>query len=223
MSQLKLNQITDAEITDSSWKSLYKVGGVAALILGILFLTAAVSLIVLILWPGIINGWFKLIQNNWLILLFKINANLNGAHTGLLYKLNLLDIAIMALVATMFLGLYVALQKISKIWVIIAVVQPFIGIALFIITKISGRCGILSAVMVISFVMLGSNNFNKVTAIIGILVSGLLIACDAFTTDDPSIMIAILIAIGYAFLMTWFFLIGQRLFQLGNYERKTLT
>lgn len=33
MSQLNLNQITDAGTVDSSWKSLYKVGGVAALII----------------------------------------------------------------------------------------------------------------------------------------------------------------------------------------------
>jgi hypothetical protein len=32
MFQLKQNQVTDVEMADSNWKSLYKVGGVAALI-----------------------------------------------------------------------------------------------------------------------------------------------------------------------------------------------
>ena len=33
MSQLKLNQVTDAETIDSDWKGLCRIGGMAAIIL----------------------------------------------------------------------------------------------------------------------------------------------------------------------------------------------
>jgi hypothetical protein len=202
--------------TTDSWKSLYRVGGAAALILGILFLIAVLSLIISVLQPGTMSGWLMPIQNNWLIVLFKINANFSGFHTGLLYCLNLLDSVILVLGGAMFLGLYAALRQTSKIWAIIAAVQPFIGIPLFIVTKVAGRLGIMGAGLVISFVMLRSNNFSKATAVMGILASGLLIAGDICTSDAPSIMIAVLIAIGYVLMVTWFFVISRRLFQLGQ-------
>ncbi|MCL5934993.1 MAG: hypothetical protein M1543_00605, partial [Firmicutes bacterium] len=38
MSQLKLNHVADAETTDSRWNWLYKIGGIAALIIIVLTL-----------------------------------------------------------------------------------------------------------------------------------------------------------------------------------------
>jgi hypothetical protein len=36
------------------------------------------------------------------------------------------------------------------------------------------------------------------------------------TENSPSTIVAVLIGIGYVLLMTWFFLIARRLFQLGQ-------
>jgi hypothetical protein len=123
----------------------------------------------------------------------------------------------MALVATTYLGLYAALRRTSRIWSIIAAVMPFLGIVVFIATRIAGRSGVMGAGLVISFVMLRSNSFGKVTAFVGILSSALLLAGDFGTTESsPSTIVAVLIGIGYVLLMTWFFLIARRLLQLGH-------
>ena len=214
---MKLDQVTDAETTDPAWKSLYRVSGAAGLILGVLFLIAMTSLIAAGLQPGTINGWLSLFQNNWLVLLFKLNAGFNGVQSDLLYGLNPLDIVIMALVAMLYLGLYAALRATSKIWSFIAVVQPFLGMTLFIATKIAGRSGVMGAGLVISCVMLRSRSFGKLVAFVGIFASVLLLVGDLTTAaNSHSSLIAILIGAGYMLLMTWFFLIAQRLFQLSR-------
>ena len=212
-----MNRIVNAEFAESRWNWLYQVSGVASLILGVLFLIAMTSLFTAGLSPSTINGWLSPFQNNWLVVLFKLNAGFDGVQFDLLYGLNPLDIAIMALVATMYLGLYAALWRTSRIWSIIAAVMPFLGIVIFIATRIAGRSGVMGAGLVISFVMLRSNIFGKVTAFVGILSSVLLLAGDFGTTENsPSTIVAVLIGIGYVLLMTWFFLIARRLLQLGH-------
>ncbi|MFZ5515279.1 MAG: hypothetical protein ACOY90_01490 [Candidatus Zhuqueibacterota bacterium] len=121
----------------------------------------------------------------------------------------------MALVAIMYFGLYVVLKRTSRIWSIVAAVIPFLGMALFIVTKLAGRSGVMGAGVVISFVMLQSNIFGKVIAFVGVLGSVLLLVGDFGTTaNSPSTVVAILVGIGYVLMMTWFFLIARRLFQL---------
>ena len=212
-----MNRVTNAETAESRWNWLYKVSGLAALILGVLFLIGMMSLITAGLRPSTINGWFSLFQNNWLVVLFELNAGFYGVQFDQLYGLNPLDITIMALVTTMYLGLYAALRRTNRVWSMIAAVIPFLGIVLFIATKLAGRSGVMGAGLVISFVMLRSNIFGKMIAVVGILASVLLLAGDFGTTaNSPSNIVAILVGIGYILLMTWFFLIGRRLFQLGQ-------
>ena len=212
-----MNRIVNAETAESRWNWLYQVSGAASLILGVLFLIAMMGLFTAGPQPSTINGWLSPFQNNWLVVLFKLNAGFDGVQFDLLYGLNPLDIAITALVATTYLGLYAALRRTSRIWSIIAAVMPFLGIVVFIATRIAGRSGVMGAGLVISFVMLRSNIFGKVIAFVGILASVLLLAGDFGTTENSaSTIVAVLIGIGYVLLMTWFFLIARRLFQLGQ-------
>ncbi len=211
-----MNKVADSETADSRRNWLYKTSGAATLTLGALLLIAMISLITAGLQPGTTSGWFSLFQNNWLVVLFKLNAGFTGAQFDSLYGLNPLDMAILALVATMYLGLYAALKRTSKILSIIAAIQPFLGIVLFIATKTAGRSGVMGAGLVISLVMLRSNIFGKVIAFVGILASVLLLIGDLSTTaNSHSTIIAILIGIGYVLLIPWFFLIARKLFQLG--------
>jgi len=212
-----VNRVVNAKTAESRWNWLNQVSGAASLILGVLFLIAMTSLFTAGLQPGTINGWLSPFQNNWLVVLFKLNAGFDGVQFDLLHGLNPLDIAIMALVATTYLGLYVALRRTSRIWSIVAAVMPFLAIVVFIATRIAGRSGVMGAGLVISFVMLRSNIFSKVIAFVGILASVLLLAGDLGTTENStSTIVAILIGIGYVLLMTWFFLIARRLFQLAQ-------
>jgi hypothetical protein len=210
-----VNRVTDVETEDSRWNWLYKASGAAALILGLLFLAASISLIAAYLQPGTINNWLLLFQNNWLVVLFKLNAKFDGVQFDRLYGLNPLDIAILVLVAILFLGLFVTLRRTSRIWSFVALVMPILGIIVFTATKLAGRSGVMTAVLVISLVMLKSNNFGRLTAILGILASLLLLVGDFGTTaNSHSTIVAILVGIGYVFLMTWFFLAGRSLFRL---------
>ncbi len=210
-----VNRVTDAGAGDSRWNWLYKVSGAAALILGLLFLVAIISLIAEYLQPGTMNDRLLLVQNNWLVVLFKLNARFDGIRFDRLYGLNPLDIAILVLVAMLFLGLYTALRRTSRIWSLVAVILPILGIIVFTATKLAGRSGVLAAVLVISLVMLWSNTFGKMTAVLGILASLLLLAGDFGTTvNSYSTIVAILVGVGYVLLMTWFFLVGRRLFRL---------
>jgi hypothetical protein len=65
--QMKMmHQVTHAEISDSDWKSLYRVGGVAALIAGALFrrnLGAEIELFSQHTLPVTVSDWFALLQS----------------------------------------------------------------------------------------------------------------------------------------------------------------
>lgn len=122
MSQLNLNQITDAGTADSSWKSLYKVGGTAALI------TLLVTLLDIIIsfllgeseaGPGTrtIIDWFILFQDNWFL--------------GL-RDLGLLNIINTALAVPLFLALYAAHRRVNKSYAALAAILSFIGTAIYI-------------------------------------------------------------------------------------------
>jgi len=134
MSQLKLNRVTDAEITDSSWKSLYKVGGVAALIIVLVTLLD----ICIIFLPGqeatgpgtlTVIDWFILFQDNWFL--------------GL-RDLGLLNIVNMALAVPLFLALYAAHRRVNKSYAALAAILSFIGTAIYIANNIAFPMLILS-------------------------------------------------------------------------------
>lgn len=206
----------NTQTTEFGWKSIYKVGGVAAFIAGTLLLTAMISLIISPLQPGAINGWLSLFQNNWLIVIFKLHAGFNGIQIDRLHVLNILDIAILALVGTMYLGLYAVLRRTSRIWSIIALALPFLGIIVFIATKTAGRSAVMGAGLVISVVMLRNKTFNRVAAYMGVVASVLLLVGDFTAGVLHSSIITTLFGIGYVLLMAWIFLIARRLLHLGQ-------
>jgi hypothetical protein len=105
--------------TDSDWKGLYRVGGVAALMAGVLFrrnLGAEIALFSQHESPATVSNWFALLQSNRLL--------------GLAY-LNIFDIVNYALVGLMFLALYVVLRRASRSYMTIATALGFLGIAVY--------------------------------------------------------------------------------------------
>jgi hypothetical protein len=215
------NRLANVGMVNSRWSWLYKTSGTAALLAGVLFLIALADLIITGLGHGTLQVWLSPFQNNWLVIIFKLHAGVAGFQVDKLQVFNFLDLAILALVAIMYLGLYAALHATSKIWSIIALIQPFLGMALFIATKSAGRSSVMGAGLVISAVMLRGNTFNKLIAYAGLLASGLLLAGDLSAgVIPPSSLVAALFGIGYVLLMLWLFLIARRLFQVGALERK---
>jgi len=210
-----MNQVTNTETADSRLSWIYKISGVAALITGILFLIAMIGLITEVLQPSITNGWLSPFENNWLIVIFKLHAGSLDIHDDPLHGLNLIDIAILALVGTLCFGLRAALGKASKIWSSVAFALSLITIILFIATHIAGRSTVMLSVLIFSFVMLRNNIFGKATIYAGIL-AGIFLFVGDLTVGVHSNIITILFSIGYVLLITWFFLIAQSLFRLGG-------
>jgi hypothetical protein len=114
-----MNQISNAKSLDSGWKSLYRVGGVAALIAGVLFrrnIAAEIGLFSKQPAPVTVSDWFALLQSNRLL--------------GLAY-LNVFDLVNYALVGLMFLALYAVLRRANKSYVAIAATLGCLGVAVY--------------------------------------------------------------------------------------------
>jgi hypothetical protein len=191
-------------------KWLLKASGAAGLLSGSSLLMAAVAPIVSLLQPGPTIGWLSSLASLWLIVIFKLHSGFRGIGIGLLTGMNLVDLAVLALVAMMHLGLYALLRKASRVWSVVAAIQPLLGMALFLATENAGRSALMGSVLVASFVMLRAGLVRIAVPYMGIAGSVLLLAGD-FTAGvlPPSTLIASLFGAGNALLTAWFFILGR--------------
>jgi hypothetical protein len=180
-----------------------------------MLLYAAATLVLSALAPGAITGWPLFLENNWLIVIFKLHAEFNGAHSISLHGLNFLDIAILALVGTICLSLSTAFKKAGRIWVLVAAALSLIAIILFVVTQIAGRSTVMLAVLIVSFAMLGNKRFSRVAVYSGIL-AGVCLFIGDLTVGMHSTTITIFFGIGYVLLSGWLFLTGMALLRLGQ-------
>jgi hypothetical protein len=195
---------TNAEVGDSNWNSLYRIGGAAALICALMYLiTLAVYLPANLASPppSTVHEWFTVFEDSPV--------------TGLFF-LGLGDIVIMLLWGPMSLALYTVLKQANRSWSLIATTFVFVGIAVFLATNTAfsmlslsqeyasaateAQKSILLAAgqsmlavtrgsgslytgmqlvwlsgFILSIVMLRSEAFSKATAWVGILGLGLLV------------------------------------------------
>jgi hypothetical protein len=236
-------------LTASAWRGLYKVGGAAALMAGLIFrrnFGAEVSLFISQQPPSTVIDWFTLIGKNRLL--------------GLIY-LAVFDIIDYALLGLIFLALYIALRRTNPGAMLIATTLGIAGTAVYFAsnnifsmlflsdqyaaaTTEAQRSMLLAAgqavlalnnpgaifegtgiymsffllaaaSLIVSVVMLRSNLFSRVTALIGILASALdLTYCLTFAIM-PALSIFLLPPAGL-FLTLWHILVGLRLFQLAR-------
>jgi len=105
-----MSQITETENKNLTQKNFYKASATSSLLALVLLLIGITSIIATLLQITINDDWFMQLQDNWLILLFKMNMGFQAK----LNVINLIDITIMALFCAMFLGLYTALKKQAK-------------------------------------------------------------------------------------------------------------
>ena len=210
------NAVTRPHQAQGEWNWLDKVSGAAALLTGILLLVGMLGPLSSVLRSSGLDESGPTYPDNWLSVIFKLHAGLRGAQIGMLQGLDLPDIALLVLVAITHLGLYAALRRSSRIWSVIAAVQPFLGSLLFVATGTAGRSAVMGAGLVASFVMLRSAIFSKTTAYSGIAASGLLLIGDFSAGMPPSDMMAALFAVAYVLLIAWFFQIGRGLFEMGR-------
>lgn len=222
----KLNQVTNVENVDSNWKSLYKLGGVAALAA----VAVGVSEIVITFFPGgstsseTVIDWFNLFQDNWFL--------------GL-RNLGLLNIIITVLGIPTFFALYATHRGKNQEYAALAMILSYIGAAVFLATNrafpmlelssqyaaattdaqrsmlVAAGQAMLSvgqshtpgtfigfllteaAGITISVVMLRSKVFSRVTAYVGMLGFALLIIFEISSSFVPGLIdVAMMIAMG---------------------------
>lgn len=230
-----MNQVTDIETADLRWKSLYKVGGVAALTMLVIMIA---QIIIFIVWPppSTIEGYFTLFQNNWLLGLLSLD---------LLYIVNIVPLILI------FLALYAALKRVNESIVAIGLTFGLVGIAAYFASNttfemlsLSNQYAaattdaqramflaagqtmletykgtafnvyyVLNAVALLIFftVMLRSNIFSKATAYVGIVAGVLMIVPS--TAGTIGLYFALASLVPWAI---WLILFARRLFQLGQ-------
>ena len=189
---------------------LYKISGAAALLTVLVLLLAAIEPVASLFHTNPVIGWLSSLASLWLIIIFKLHAGFSGIGLSLLTGMNSLDLGILALVAIIHLGLYARLRKVSRVWSVVAAIQPLLGMALFAATENAGRSALMGSVLVASLVMLHGGIVRRAVAYMGIAGSLLLLAGD-FTAGvlPPSTLMASLFGAGYALLTAWFFILGR--------------
>ena len=245
-----MNQFANAETADAAYKSLYKLGGAAALIVAGLTLGEVMGL-TFYPQPSTVSDWFMLFQSNRII--------------GLL-DFWVLEIPMYAMFALVFLALYVVLRKTNESRMAIALTFALLGIGIFLATNNPfamlslsnqhaaattdaqrstflaagqavlantnqraiggfnvGLCLVSVAGLIVSSVMFQSNSFSRLTAYVGILAYALSLVDYLRQALTTSALVALLVILPNAlFLMIWFILVGRRMYQLGRLHRKEL-
>jgi Domain of unknown function (DUF4386) len=222
-----------------NWKSLYRVGATAALIIVVLYVIEIIAFFAVPV-PGTVNDWFTLLHNNRLL--------------GLLQE-RVLDVVAVALLGPLYLALYVALRRANETYMAVATILFFVGMAVYIATDMAFSMLYLSdqyaaattdaqraqflaagqgmlavghgtglymafilmavAGLIVSTVMLRSKIFGKVIAYVGILANALQLADFVRLAFVPALG-AILIVIAGVLSLIWYILVARRLFMLAQ-------
>jgi hypothetical protein len=235
---------TCVQTVNAKWASLCRIGGVAALVAGIVFRRNIAAEIILFAGqtaPTTIADWFSLLQNNSLL----------GVSL-----LNIFDVVNYALVGIMFLGLYVALKQTNRDFMALAATVGLVGTAVYLASNtafsmlslsnqyaaaateaekavflaagqtmlaLGQSTGVYTSLLLVgvaglmtSVVMLRSKVFGKVTAYVGILAGALdLTYCITTFASMPELDALFLASAGLC-LMIWHILAGRKLYQLGQ-------
>ena len=106
-----VNRVADVETTDSAYKSLYRLGGAAALVVVVLVLGVVIGFTVYPQ-PSTVSDWFELFQSNKVI--------------GLLDFWGL-EVLMYAMFSVVFLALYIALREADQGRMAIAITFSLLG------------------------------------------------------------------------------------------------
>jgi hypothetical protein len=232
-----------AQIEGSGWRTLYRVGGAAALAAAFIFrrnIGAEVSLASAQMPPNDVSGWFTLLQNSRFL--------------GLAY-LNLFDLVNYTLLGLVFIALYVALRQIDRSATLIALCSGLMGAAVYFASNqvfamlalsnqyaaaaeadravflaageallAAGSQGagvylglflVTFAALVFSVVMLKSGLFNRLTAWAGIIGNALILGYFITLIFAPALTWLPHTA-GAVPLVAWEILLGLRLLKLAR-------
>jgi hypothetical protein len=233
-------QVTTDQTAVSKWKSLYKAGGVSALIIGTLFIVEMIVYIATSA-PSLTDaaGWFTLFHNHRFV--------------GLV-DFGILELYGLVLFVPIFLALYTGLRRASESYMAIATSLAFVGIAanfatskLFALLTLSdlyaaamtaaqksqflaagqatlavsalggisgsveGGIPLAVAGLIISVIMLRSDILGRAVGYVGILANGIGLAMYFNVAAAPSLAGSPFFGPFFLLSVIWFILIGRTL------------
>ncbi len=239
-----MNEQENTAAVESDEKSLFKLGGAAALIVAVVILGEVIFQAVSPL-PGTVVDWFDLFQRNRLIGLIEFWG---------------MEAVMYIMFIIVFLALYVALKKVDRTRMLIAATFAFIGIGIFLATNnpfnilslsdqyaaantaaqksvfIAAGQALLAntnqrtvggfnmglflvsiAGLIVSTVMLRSKSFSGRTAYVGIAANALSLIDYLRQALTSAEIVAVLVILPNAILLIiWYVLIFRRFYRLGE-------
>jgi len=240
------NRAVRGEFPASDWSGLCRAGGVASFVLIVYSVATIAQLVILGGQPTTAAEAFRLLQNNKVV--------------GLL-RLDLPTVFALPLYYLLFLGLFAALRRTDRANAVLSTALAFVGVTLVLATPTAlpmlslsakyaaatteatrtqllaageailatdiwhGTGAILGGMLVqagavlISVVMLRSSVFGRITAYLGIVMHGLDLAHIVFGLFLP-VSGVVLMAIAGPLYPIWLFLVGRRLLQISAPEKE---
>ena len=172
------------------------LGGMAA-VLAVVTLLAGV--------PGM--AWGRGRWSPWLTVLFGFNARYRVTSRDALRGVRAVDVALLLLAGATYAGFWPGPGTSHAWWMTLAIAQPVLGIPLLVVTKLSGRSGLMGGALVLSSLMVVDGT-RPAVAWLGVVGSLLLLAGDFGTTARPSRPLAGALALGYVALVVWISLLA---------------
>lgn len=247
---ITVNQTANADLSDGSCGSLYRLGGAAALIAAALTLGEVIAF-ALYPQPGTVREWFTLLQRSPIVGLLEF-----WGLEGPMYVMFTL----------VFLALYAAFRRANRSGMRIAVTFALLGIGVFLATNnpfsmlslskqhaaatTDAQRSILLAAgqavlantgqravdgfntglflvsvagLIVSSVMLQSRSFSRSTAYLGIVGNALSLVDYLRQAVTASEIVALLVILPSALLLVvWYVRVGRRLYRLAGLEGKAL-
>jgi hypothetical protein len=237
MSRLRPDQITDVELTDPRWKDLYRLAGIAAIIINLVIVLGIITYFIWPYAPGVAtpDEILRLLQNNPLAGLISLDL--------FLFIGNLFSVFI-------FLALYVSLRHVNESYTLAALAVGLIGLVLLIparpllemfalseqyaaATTDAARSQTLAAseallalfdgtgwfmntllgalsLLTSSLLMLRSRTYSRATAYAGIFTNA--VVCGFFIPTLGTLLLFLSLP-GY---LIWYTLLARRFFQMGR-------
>jgi len=231
---------------DPTWKSMYKIGGISALVFVPYSLATIIIFMFLSQLPETAAEAFKALQENRILGLLRLDA---------------LTLLIVPLYYLIYLCIYQGIKKANNALASLGALLAFAGITLFLATPSAfsliplsekyaaapspgqqeqflaagealmaadmwhssgamiGGFLMLVAALIVSIVMLKSENFSKATAIIGILTYGFDLANKLVSIFAPQVGIVFMMIAGPLYLV-WFPLLARDFFRLAKEKSK---
>ena len=139
----------------------------------------------------------------WLALLAAVNASRRGTTRDALRGVRPVDVTLLILAATSYVGFWPGPGAAHDVWMTIAIAQPALGIPLLVATRMLGRSGLMGGGFVLSVLMVVDERWTA-AGWCGLVACLLLLVGDFGTTGRRSRLLAVALCVGYVALVVWF-------------------